>query len=196
MLTNSNPAQFDAAASGAAELQGYLQQARQEAAAAEERELAEADQGAQLPCMHMLLMPQNAACMHVPHGASRRPRTVNACMHAPACVHGPPPMQPIRLPMRPPEYTPAWRGAGLPSKPSRLHLEPSKTGAAALLDPGSVLGALAAARGARVLSPPRVFEYADDTLEPHHLQTTGNLKVCVLWGRVCGRERAQHSSRS
>jgi hypothetical protein len=75
------------------------------------------------------------------------------------------------------EFTPAWRGGGLPSKPSRLRLDPGKTSAGALLDPGAVARQLQDVRQAEVLSPPRVFEYDDDSLEPHHLQATGNLKA-------------------
>lgn len=80
-------------------------------------------------------------------------------------------------PQRFPEFTPAWRKSGLPSRPSHLALDPRKSSAGALVDPGPVKARLAAARGREVLSPPRVFEYCDDSLEPHHLQETANLRV-------------------
>ncbi|GBF91983.1 hypothetical protein Rsub_04707 [Raphidocelis subcapitata] len=75
------------------------------------------------------------------------------------------------------EFTPAWRLAGLPSKPSPLRVDPAKAATAALLDPAAAHRELARRLEVAELSPPRVFEYDDDTLEPHHLQATENLKV-------------------
>lgn len=88
-----------------------------------------------------------------------------------------------------PEFTPAWRGSGLPSKPSHLRLIPAKAAAGALIDPARVTQHVAQVEAREVLSPPRVFEYDDDTVEPHHLQATGNLKVgwmgCLYVLLVC-----------
>lgn len=80
-------------------------------------------------------------------------------------------------PLRGAEFTPAWRSSGLPSKPSLLRVDPAKVAAAAMLDPAAARCELARLRERTALSPPRVFEYDDDTLEPHHLQATENLKV-------------------
>jgi hypothetical protein len=149
--------QYDGAAQAAGKLQLYLRAAAEEAAAAEAGALTEADAGERGLC-------GTAAVAVVACAWAAQPAP--AANWATPC-HTPPP----------PEFTPAWRRCGLPSRPSRLAVDPARASAAALLDPAAPRALLDARRAACELSPPRVFEYADDTLEPHHLAETGNAKV-------------------
>jgi hypothetical protein len=75
------------------------------------------------------------------------------------------------------DFTPAWRHAGLPSRPSQLQVQAGKLQAVGLLDPKRVVSQHRQHQAKEVLSAPRVFEYNDAQAEPHHLQTTNNVKV-------------------
>ena len=86
---------------------------------------------------------------------------------------------PSRLPLASPaaEFTPGWRAAGLPVKPSALRLDQQRLAAAGLLDPLELRQRQSSHVQQEVLLPPRVFEYNDTSQAPHYLQSTANLRV-------------------
>lgn len=74
-------------------------------------------------------------------------------------------------------YTPAWRRAGLPAKPSQLQLDDAVLSSSKLLDSAAIIARQHAQQQREVLQPPAVFAYCDKSVEPHYLQTTGNQRV-------------------
>ncbi|MEW5318142.1 MAG: hypothetical protein WDW38_009388 [Sanguina aurantia] len=92
------------------------------------------------------------------------------------------------------EFTPAWRDAGLPMKPSHLRLDPSKMEGGRLVNPTTIISAYNQIKRKEVLQPPQVFEYNDTSVEPHYLRMTQGLQSSVT--AVCGATQVRNQSLS
>ncbi len=75
------------------------------------------------------------------------------------------------------DFTPAWRQAGLPMKPSHLQLDRDTMSGARLVDPKAIMGQYQALKTKEVLKPPHIYEYNDKAISPHYTKTTSNLQV-------------------
>ena len=75
------------------------------------------------------------------------------------------------------DFTPAWREAGLPTKPSHLELDAPLMSSARLVNPRSILGQHQGHQGREVLQPPRVYEYNDTSIDPHYVKLTATLQM-------------------
>lgn len=101
-------------------------------------------------------------------------------------------------------FTPAWRLAGLPTKPPLMAPDAAWLAGSKLINPGAISAGLQAQQQAEVLRPPVVFEHSNTSAPPHHLQPTRALQVraqpgdpqirCVLL-MLCRRVRVTRGLR-